>query len=675
MHKTKAVKIGIKTKLLVGIIAPLFILLFILGAFLYTNVMNNFDELIQHEIQAEAKVGKEKIENIINQYYVITDMMTQSSNIQRIFNDTKQNHIEFKQSSLFQFTVNELKRIQSRDSIIQSAWIVDVNNSQLLRSDGYQSGKNWGDLKARPWYDLVMEKKETILSKVYQAAGTNEDIISVATPIVKNNQVVGICGINISIAKLRENIANVTVGENGYLVVIDRDNIIIRHPREELQLKEIGQAGYSTEIQQAIKNNQSTKGIRYSVSDRQYYGSVQFLDQLHWKVIGVIPYEEITSQKHEVQTIILIGFSICILILIAICLKVAFSVVKPIEHLTAVTEQLAAGNFQVDATVKSNDEVHVLSQNIQSIVRNLNTYITYVDEVSYILNEIGNGNLVFELKQSYTGEFEKLKVALLNIQKTLSSSLSQIQNASEQVAIGTEQVANGAQILAQGATDQAHSIENLHSVVQSLSHQVEGGAEKTVAMNEQVGEIKHRMQQSNEQTKQMLLAMENISKQSDEVRKIIKTIEDIAFQTNILALNAAIEAARAGNMGKGFAVVANEVRDLAIKSSTAANNTNLLIENTIKAVDEGGEIAHLNVDLLEQIVVDMETISLSINDATLNYGEQSKQLRSVTTEIENIASVIQSNSATSQESAATSEELAGQAESMQQQVAKFILSK
>lgn len=673
MKKYQRVKRGIKAKLLMGIIIPLFIVLVLVGTILYQNVMKNFNMLVEEEITSQACLGKEKIENMFNQYYVTADMMTESSNIRRILNDVRENKKDFQQSELFQYTVNELKRIQDRDDLIQAAWIVDIQNEQLLRSDGFQSGLGWKDMESRPWYSVLMEQKKTTLSKAYNAAGTNELIVSVATLIYQGNELIGICGLNINLERLKENIAEVQVGQTGYLVVIDRDDVIIRHPRAELELKDVEEAGYSEKMVAAIRGNQNTEVIHYSVNENKYYGSAQSLDKMGWKLIGVIPELEIKSQQKGVQNIIVLGFAFCILALVGICLQVATSVVKPIKYLTDVTEQLAAGNFNVDATVKSSDEVGVLSQNVQSVVDNLNTYITYVDEVTEVLGEIGNGNLVFELHQEYDGQFEKLKNGLLYVQQTLSDTLLQIQNASNQVAIGTEQVANGAQVLAEGATEQAHSIESLHNVVQDIAQKVELGAAQTVDMNQQVGEIRSSIQKSDEQTKQMLIAMENIAKQSDEVRKIIKTIEDIAFQTNILALNAAIEAARAGNMGKGFAVVANEVRDLAIKSSAAANDTNVLIENTILAVDEGGEIANCNVTLLNEIVKDVEDVAKAIQDATINYSEQSEQLREVTKEIENISSVVQSNSATSEESAATSEELAGQAQAMQEQVAKFTL--
>ena len=673
MRKQTKVKRGIKAKLLMGIIIPLFIVLVLVGTVLYREVMSNVNRLVEDEIQSQASLGKEKIENVFNQYYVTVDMMTQSSNIRRILLDVLENKREFNKSELFQFTVNELKRIQDRDDLIQAAWIVDIDNAQLLRSDGFQSGLGWKDMESRPWYGVLMEQKKTILSKAYSAAGTNELIVSVATLIYNNNEVIGICGLNINMDKLKENIADVHVGQTGYLVVVDRENTIVYHPRTEIETKDIQEAGYSETMVDAIKNNKDVGVIFYSVGDNKYYGNPQFLEKMGWKIIGVIPEPEITAQKKGIQNIILLGFSFCILALVGICLKVASSVVKPIQYLTGVTEQLAAGNFDVDATVKSNDEVGALSKNVQSVVDNLNTYITYVDEVTDVLEEVGHGNLVFELHQTYDGQFSKLKTALLHVQETLSNTLLQIQNASNQVAVGTEQVANGAQVLAEGATEQAHSIESLHNAIQDISEKVETGATQTVDMNRQVGEIRKSIRKSDEQTKQMLVAMENIAKQSDEVRKIIKTIEDIAFQTNILALNAAIEAARAGNMGKGFAVVANEVRDLAIKSSAAASNTNTLIENTILAVDEGGEIANINVTLLDAIVKDVEEVAKAINEATLSYGEQSEQLREVTREIENISSVVQSNSATSEESAATSEELAGQAQAMQEQVARFTL--
>ena len=303
----------------------------------------------------------------------------------------------------------------------------------------------------------------------------------------------------------------------------------------------------------------------------------------------------------------------------------------------------------------------------------LKEYIAYIDEISQVLNQVGAGNLAFELHQEYVGEFAKVKQALLEIRSTLSNTLLSIAQSADQVNMGAEQIASGAQALAQGATEQASSVQELSAAVQDLSGQATEGSRHAEEAGQYLQKINTEVGKSNDQMALMRKAMDEISTQSSAIGSIIKTIDDIAFQTNILALNAAVEAARAGSAGKGFAVVADEVRSLAGKSAAAAKETNDLIANSIQAVKNGEQITEQTAESLAAVGEDVEYIMSLVGQVAAAYQDQAGKLSEIATGVDQISNVVQTNSATAEQSAAASQELSGQASTMHQQVLQFKL--
>ena len=241
----------------------------------------------------------------------------------------------------------------------------------------------------------------------------------------------------------------------------------------------------------------------------------------------------------------------------------------------------------------------------------------------------------------------------------------------EQVNLASEQVSNGAQLLAQGATEQAASVEDLSIIIGDMTEKININAQNAQDAEILFKSTTNATMESNEKMKEMILAMTEISEKSNEISKIIKTIDDIAFQTNILALNAAVEAARAGEAGKGFAVVADEVRNLAQKSAEAANNTTVLIEGTVEAVNNGSKIADETAkSLIEIVEASGKTTDMMINIAKAS-KQQALSAQSIRESIEQISSVVQTNSATAEESSAASEELNVQSRLLKEIVDKF----
>lgn len=273
----------------------------------------------------------------------------------------------------------------------------------------------------------------------------------------------------------------------------------------------------------------------------------------------------------------------------------------------------------------------------------------------------------------YLGEFASIKASGNKIIGTLNDALSQIHRASNQVASGSEQVSSGAQSLSQGATEQASSIEELAATINELSEQVKQTAQNSSDINVLIEAAGNGVEGSNQQMKEMMSAMTRINESSSEIEKIIKTIEDIAFQTNILALNAAVEAARAGTAGKGFAVVADEVRSLASKSAEAAKDTTVLINHSLEAVAEGNRIARETQISLLNVVEKAQKITVGMAKITEAASMQAEGIAQVTTGVDQISSVVQTNAATAEESAATSQELSSQSSLLKDLVGRFRL--
>ena len=277
--------------------------------------------------------------------------------------------------------------------------------------------------------------------------------------------------------------------------------------------------------------------------------------------------------------------------------------------------------------------------------------------------------------REYIGEFAAFEVATKDIAAKLSDTIKQINQAAELVSDGAEHVSNGSQALSQGAMEQASNIEELAATLNEVSQSIQLNAQSTREASEKMAAVGVEVGESNHRMGDMLNAMEDIKQSSAEIDKIIKTIEDIAFQTNILALNAAVEAARAGSAGKGFAVVADEVRNLAGKSAEASKDTAALIEACRQAVQNGTVIADETADALGQVYCDMAEVTKMINGISGVFAQQANSISQVNQGIDQISGVVQSNSATAQEGAAASEELSAQAQMLKQLVSEFKLQR
>ena len=366
----------------------------------------------------------------------------------------------------------------------------------------------------------------------------------------------------------------------------------------------------------------------------------------------------------------IIGLGLSLIALISLVVYVSGYVIKPILQITQASQPLQEGLLELDLGYSSQNELGQLASTLE---RSMDRIHSYVEDINRIMGELSDGNFDVHTSQRFIGDFRSIEESIDSFTGNISAAFGHIQQAEQRVSGNAEQLSSSSQSLAQGATEQASEVEGLYATLDNLSKSASGNVKAAADAQENARLTGEQVTISSKQMEQMVAAMADITEASQQIGRIIATIENIAFQTNILALNAAVEAARAGSAGKGFAVVSDEVRSLATQSDQAAKATKELIENSVQATERGskivGEVSQSLKKTLDLVVRSNEAIG-TIAEAI---EREAASIASVTEGIGQISSVVQTNSASSEESAAVSAELFEQVHLLQEQTRKFHL--
>lgn len=529
------------------------------------------------------------------------------------------------------------------------------------------------DALSKCWYQDGIASEEFILGDVYFDEDSQSYVVG-ASGMLRDGggNVRGVAAADVYLDSISKIVSGIQIEDTGGIFLVDtRTNTIIGHKDSEIT----GQKMDDIEDGMYVYANEQIKNQKMGLSlYENTYIQVEQVEGSDWIAVAYVSKGEVLKELNDLtRNMTMLAAAAVLLLVILVIVQVRIIIGRPVKELSRVATRIAEGDLDQTIRHRSRDELGILANNFNQVTKQLREYVSYINEVSEKLKEIAAGDLTFTLKNNYVGEFSKLKTSMEAISVELNDTMQQINAASGEVSADAQQVSGGALTLSQGSTEQASEVEALAQHINSVSESVKEVAQRAQKAKDISEEVKQGITGSNLKMQHMTEVIQKSSDKSTEIHRIVKAIEDIAFQTNILALNAAVEAARAGEAGKGFAVVADEVRALASKSTEAAQETTVLLNETIDSMEEGVQAAQETAQSMEGVAVCADEMSGLVYQIAEHTKRQTEDAMEISRGIEQISEVVQTNMATAEESAAASEELSGQADSLKKLVAKFRL--
>lgn len=579
--------------------------------------------------------------------------------------------------------VDTTKSIAERKALLEEA-ALETEFTDLSISDAKGKTYNDTDISAREYF-LNSVNGGTYISSPVVRKTDGSTVIMVGSKL-KTKGYDGIIYGGINIDFFSELLANIEIGDNAQGFIVDSNGALVAATDSSLVTQLAAKEANLFMRAEGDKTFDGTiKVVKKMCAGETGHSTVKFIDGKKyiigyrplgnaegWSIAIMIESKEATASVKKI-------FRECIVLVLVIVLVEIFSITFiaggiafPVRQATEELKKIADGDLegQTDDLMIRADETGALLNSVKTTKEELNSYI---NEIGNVVEGIADGNLNQAITREYKGDFVKIKNSLNMIIDTLNNTFMNAGNASLNLLEGSRQVEMASQALASASTEQASAVVEITSSIEGISKSVADNTDNVVKVNNLTRAAKEEADNGNEEMHHMIAAMDDINNSSQSIAKIMKVIDDIAFQTNILALNASVEAARAGVHGKGFAVVAEEVRALAGKSSDAAGEIDDMIDDTLKKISTGSDIAAKTAKKLEQIVQDIDEIADTMEEIAAMSKEQAVAIDQVNTGIEQISSAVQNNSATSEECAASSVELTEQAEGMLKQIRYYKL--
>ena len=548
---------------------------------------------------------------------------------------------------------------------------------QLAKQYGFTSGnlldkkgvsiKDGTDFSDRDYVKAALNGK-TNISDVTLSKYTNTYGISIAAPLISSGRIIGVVYYRADVDFMNDIVKHISVGQGSYAYILDENNNVIAHKNEKYIMNDKYKEMIPKDIKNCISSQNGSMTCAYG-GDKYICGYSKIDKTANWRVVIASPESAYNSDILRFVKKLVISDIIALIAAIIVALIIARVISRPIVRVKNLLSALAQGDLSVQLNdTKNKDELGILQNSAVSLNRMLSDMLTQSGDV---LSKMAAYDLTSEDMREYPGKFNELAASINSIKAILSNMILNIQNSSVNVDGGSKQLAEAASMLSEGTMAQASSLQKLVTDVENVAQNINANSDKTIFVNESLGNLDSEIKDGNQKMQELSNVVRTVEEMSEDIKKIVNTIDGIAFQTNILALNASVEAARAGESGRGFAVVAQEIGTLATKSSDASKKTAELIEKCIKGIESAKEYADITSDSLAKIVSDSNNIANAFDEMSKANEIQAKNANDIRNEIENISQVVQSNTATAQQTAASTEVLSEQAAALKDMTGRF----
>ncbi len=625
--------------------------------------------------EAESRYITEVVNNItstvdttMHEYIMVADVLALNTEVVRILESSSKATPMSRHESMPEVLQEMQKVLGKFEGSLELIALLSVAEDGFITETGITSEPG-STVTNQPYYEAVT-KRSTIVTEPYLDTFSGGIMVSISAPVFDRSgqNVVGCIILDLSMGFLSDLISE--FGNTGNTWVVDGNNSILAHQTVSLIGNDYSAAGVSGESFVRELANPTGSLIEYTREGQARTGSVGSVSRLGWKLIAGMDTDEFTTNSKELAVVLFTIQVICVVVSLVVCAVAVYQKLRPMKALNEAMYQMSTGNLNHDIDFESNNEIGELCANLRLTMSNLSVYI---DEIKGNLSSFGDGDFTYESNIVFLGDFREIQTSTETFVQLITRTLNALKETVEQVSEGSGFVASGSQSLAEGSARQSGSIADLNVFIADITKQIQDNAISVDTANTTAQQISQELENSNSKMDEMMGAMNLINEKSEGITKIIKTIEDVAFQTNILALNAAVEAARAGTAGRGFAVVAEEVRNLSGRTNEAVKNTSDLIDETRTAIKDGNVIAESTIESLKSVTEEIVNFINTLDDIAKASQDQAVAIEKINTGVDEITSVMQTTSAVSEESAATSEELSSQASIMKDAIGQFRL--